>query len=243
MKPQFNLNITFLLFFFLLAGSESFSQYNNRDFALAGYYNYTITSSFFAHPRDADFYLREQYQSIDFLSNFSFDLRYRVIESLFVGIAAGYLKSTAVFTEVEGISQYGSVALRAEDAYEFIPLELTAIYLVPFSTDQFKFFMGGGIGAYFGNSLRNINGVGVNTIEREYDIGIHVLVGMDYLIKDYLAVRGQMVFRDPEFEMKSEYQSPSVVVEEETVVIRHNTFYSKVNVDGIVFSLGLVFLF
>jgi len=241
MKKQFFLNIVLAILFII--SSKVQAQYGDKYFSLALYYDYTVTSRLYENPRDADLILRQLYHNIDGLKGFTVDLRYRISEEVFLNLSTGYTKSPIVFNPVDGISQSGAVTLRAEDSFVLYPIELSVVYLLPISTEQFKFFMGGGAGLYFGSINRTINEASVKTIEREIDLGIHVLAGMDYLINDFVGVRGQMKFRDPEFEIKSEYDRPSVIIDDETVVIRRNSFWSKVNVDGIVFSLGVILLF
>ena len=214
------------------------AQKEGNKYCFTLYYNYTVSSKLYDSPRDPDFILREHYQYIDRLKNFSFDFRYSLTKTVSFGIGAGYLKSSSIYNPVQGIGETGPVIIDAEDAFELFPLELSVYYLMPFSTEDFKFFMGGGVGVYFGNHIRKINDVSVNTLERDYDFGIHVIAGMDYFIYDYLAVRGQMKFRDPQFEMKSGYDKPSATIDDENVLIRQESFYTKVNVDGIIFSLG-----
>jgi len=239
-----NKHIVFFLFVLLIVSFSNISaQYENHSFSIAGYYNYTVTSSLFSNPRHADDWVRGYYQSIDYLPSYSVDIRYRISESVIVGLGLEYMKSTTVFNPVEGIAPDGPVTIAAEDGYELFPLELTVFYYLPFSSEEFKFFMGGGVGIYTGNINRDVSGVGVSTVERKYDVGLNVIVGADYMVLDYLAIRGQLKFRDPDFEVKSEYNEASTVVDDETILIRNNSFYSRINVDGIIFTLGAALFF
>jgi len=52
-----------------------------------------------------------------------------------------------------------------------------------------------------------------------------------------------MRFRDPEFEMTSSYSSDTVNYENENYDLRTQNFSSKVNIDGITFTIGVVFNF
>lgn len=63
------------------------------------------------------------------------------------------------------------------------------------------------------------------------------------MILDNLAIRGQLKFRDPDFENKVQYDDVSTVVDDETILIRNDSFYSRVNVDGIIFTIGAAFFF
>ncbi len=241
-KPGHLHNILLLVLIYCLSVQVD-GQDGDKKFSLGIYYDYTVSSRLYSNPRDADIVMREFYQTIDGLKSISFDIRYKISNSVSLGLGSGYMKSTSVFNPVEAISQSGPLLIAARDWFEMISLELSIVYELPVSTEDFKFFVGGGPGIYSGNLNRNINNLKVKNIEREYDLGIHVITGMDYLINDYIAVRGQMKFRDPVFEIKSEYENPSVIYEEEEVVIRQKQFWSKINVDGIIFSLGMIFMF
>lgn len=236
-------HIVILLLIFFVSLPNVFAQYENHNFSIAGYYNYTVASSLYSNPRHPDDWVRGFAQSIDYLPSYSFDIRYRITERVIIGLGAEYLKSTKVVNPVEGISQTGPVTIAADDGYELFPVELTVLYYLPFSSDKFKFFMGGGVGVYFGNINRDINGLGVTNIERQYDVGLNVIFGTDYMILDNLAIRGQLKFRDPDFENKVQYDDVSTVVDDETILIRNDSFYSRVNVDGIIFTIGAAFFF
>ena len=219
------------------------AQYNGKNYSVGLYYNYTVTSLFFDSPRDPDRYLRIANQSIDGIGGYSADFRYGISESIILGLTVEYMKSTTIYNPVEGIGESTSVTLSAEDGYEMYPVELSFYYLLPFSTDEIKFVMGGGFGIYTGDCTRKIGNLDVTTVERDYDLGLHVNVGIDYLIEDWVSIRGQLRFRDPQFEMKSEYNGSTVIVDDEEVLIRNKSFYSKINVDGIIFNIGAVFHF
>jgi hypothetical protein len=53
---------------------------------------------------------------------------------------------------------------------------------------------------------------------------------MDYLVNDYIGLRSEMKFRDPQFNLKNRYKNDTKVTQKE--------FDSKINVDGVTFILG-----
>ncbi|MBU1961346.1 MAG: hypothetical protein KJ675_09065, partial [Gammaproteobacteria bacterium] len=71
------------------------------------------------------------------------------------------------------------VLFEVEDGFRVIPVELTAYYLFPFSTDQFFFMMGGGLGYYRGEFTRKFSDVDLSIQQRQFAIGIHVSASMD----------------------------------------------------------------
>jgi hypothetical protein len=152
-----------------------------------------------------------------------------------LGAGTEYIKKT--FSNSINLS--GTKA-NAVDGYQMIPVEFSVYYLIPFSTERFKFFMGGGMAFYIGSQIRELGDVKISNEKQKVGFGIHVAVGMDYVVKNFLSVRFQMRFRDPQFEMSSKYTNSSVNYAGRTFLLPGNTFESKVNIDGITFLLGAV---
>ena len=124
-----------------------------------------------------------------------------------------------------------------------IPIEFTVYYFIPYSTEDFKFFMGGGLGIYLGEHIRNFEDVEVENVSRDFAWGIHGRMGMDYMITDFFSVRGEMKFRDPEFKMESRYTKESFTYRNFVVNLPEESFPSKINIDGMVFTFGVVLHF
>ena len=85
----------FLLLLFILPPPIK-AQKQDSKYSFALYYNYTVSSKLYNNPRDADYFIREQYQFIDGIENFSFDFRIRLAGSVSLGVGAGYLKSSFI---------------------------------------------------------------------------------------------------------------------------------------------------
>jgi hypothetical protein len=66
---------------------------------------------------------------------------------------------------------------------------------------------------------------------------------MDYVINNFMAVRTEMKFRDPQFTVKNRYTKKFANYHGEVFRIPQEFFDSKINVDGVTFILGAVFLF
>jgi outer membrane protein W len=149
-------------------------------------------------------------------------------------------------TESVDIRSFGfqvSEEVNAEDGFRVIPIEFTIYYHLPFSTDHWKFYMGGGVGYYWGDYIRNFNGISVSNEERDFAYGIQVAIGMDYMINEFSSLKFEMRFRDPEIEMKSKYSADTFTVNGRIIRIRRDTFISKINIDGATFSLGVAMHF
>lgn len=219
------------------------AQYGDNEFSLSFSINYTTTSKLYLSPYASDPFIRAENTSLDDIYHYGVELKYKISDPLIVGLNVEYYEKKGAETEVIGIRGLSSFPVEAEDGYTLIPIELSAYYLLPFSSDNFKFYMGGGAGIYFGSHLRNVRGIDVSNESRIFSYGIHVNIGMEYLINNFLSVNGGMKFRDPEFEMKSRYNDSVFIDDGEEVLLRDESFDSKVNIDGITFYVGVGFGF
>ena len=215
----------------------SVAQYNGNDFYISGSYRYTTTSKLFLEPNSPDPFLRRTNSPLEDIFSYAGEVRYRLSESMIIGLIVESISAT----ETVDIRTFGfqlNEAISAEDGYRIIPIEFSLYYHLPFSTEHWKFYMGGGIGYYWGEYIRNFNGISVSNEERDFAYGIQVGLGMDYMINDFSSIKFEMRFRDPEIEMKSRYSADRFQANGGTVTIRTQTFTSKVNIDGATFSLG-----
>jgi outer membrane protein W len=221
----------------IIFSSISFGQYNGNDFAIALSYRYTTTSKIFLSPNSADPFLRRTNRPLEDIFSYAGEIKYRLMESIVLGLNIESIKGT----EQVDIRNFGiqiNEKINAEDGYKVIPIEFSIYYHLPFSTEHWKFYMGGGFGYYWGDYIRNFNGISVSNLERDFAYGIQVAVGMDYMINNFSSVKFEMRFRDPEIETTSKYSSDTFMVNGRVIRIRQETFISKINIDGATFSLG-----
>lgn len=225
---------TSIIVFFL------FTNHSAQDygFSLTLNYNYITTSKLFLQPNSPDEFLRGIHQDFDDIKSYSAEIRYKISESIFIGLASEIIEKTVINPSFNLAGSHAEV----REGYKVIPFELSIYYQMPFSTKKFKFFMGGG-GLYIGKHIRQIAAVSFNDAGSKYGFGIHVAFGMDYFINNYLSLRGQMRFRDPELELNSKYSESIVDYNGRTFLLSTRTFNSKVNVDGVTFSIGLAINF
>ncbi len=227
----------------LLVSSSLSAQYSGENFSLSVNYNYTTTSKIYLYPNAVDPFLRNQNIPLEDIYSYSAELRYALNESIAIGLGTEMLEKTEVGTNVTVSGPSGVTRLEIEEGFKMIPIELTLYYLMPFSTEQFKFFMGGGGGIYIGEHIRKFGTASVSNESREFAYGIHVSAGMEYMLTEYFSFRGEMQFRDSEFEMTSKYNNSEIVYNGVTYSIPKDTFDSEINIDGVTFTIGAAFHF
>jgi len=135
------------------------------------------------------------------------------------------------------------VRITVEDGFKLIPVELSLYYMLPFSTELFKFLIGGGAGYYLGEQVRKFADVEVKNISRKTAYGIHVIISMDYFVFENVSLRTEMKFRDPQFIVKSEYTKNETIYNGREINLPQSSFDSKINLDGVTFILGAAFHF
>jgi opacity protein-like surface antigen len=231
--------IQYLLISFLVVCSISNAQYNGKDFGFSINYRYTTTSKIFLQPNSPDEFLRRTNTPIEDIWSYSGEFRYRLSESIILGLSVENIKKTENLEIPLSFNQ----RTNAQNGYRIIPVEISLYYFLPFSTDFWKFYMGGGFGYYWGEHVRDFNGISAVNISRDFAYGIQIGLGMDYIITDFLSAKFEMRFRDPEIEIKSKYSADSVVIGGETFLFNSEPFESKVNIDGATFSFGFAFHF
>jgi hypothetical protein len=219
-----------------------FPQYNGKNFSISVNGVYTTTAKLFLNPNSSDVTIRNQSFLIEDIFNPGLDIRYRLTEPLTIGLNIEYMSKISSGSNLRLFSGSSAATVKVEDGFRLIPVELSIHYLLPFSTESFKFFMGGGMGYYFGDQIRKFGDVEIENADRKTAYGIHVSISMDYVINTFVAVRSEMKFRDPQFTVKNRYTKELVNYRGEVFRIPNEFFDSKINVDGVTFVLGAVFL-
>ncbi|MGD8780398.1 MAG: OmpW family outer membrane protein [Ignavibacteria bacterium] len=228
-----------ILILSLAAAAKISAQYDDNDFSISINYNYTTTSKLFLNPKSEDEFTSNQSLDYDDVKSVSAEIRYRINESLTLGLSVEKYK-------IKHIRQDYSVTgylMNVEDGFKIYPVQLTAYYILPFSTELFKFYMGGGVGIYFGEHIRNFSDVSVTDAGSSTELGIHIKTGLDYMVEDFLSIRGEMNFRDPEVDLTSKYNKSVFEYQNRTYLLSGNSFDTKVNIDGVSFTIGAAFHF
>lgn len=236
------MNIKIAAIIIIIFSTNALAQFN-KTFGVSVNAVYNTSASIYLSPNSSDIILRNNSFLIENIFNPSIDFRYKLSESIILGFNTEYMTSSSIGPNLTVFLGNSTVTINVEDGFSLIPLELSAYYLLPFSTERFKFLMGGGIGYYIGSHVRKFGDVEVSNAERKAAYGFHVNISMDYLIKDFISVRGEMKFRDPQFTVKSKYSKKEVNYNGSIIRLAQDTFDSKINVDGVTFILGLAFYF
>jgi outer membrane protein W len=218
----------------------SFAQFNEHTFGLSINVVYTTSAEIFLNPNSSDVVVRNRSFPVEDILNPGIDFRYKLSESFLIGLNAEYISKTVTAPNLTAFIGSQIITLNVEDGFNVVPIELTLHYYFPFSTENFKFLMGGGLGYYHGEFVRKFSDVELSIVERKIAIGIHVSASMDYMLLENFSFRFEMKFRDPQYNVKSRYTKTEVIYEGEVILLPEDTFETKVNINGITFVLGAV---
>ena len=233
--------LSLILFLVILNFNLAVAQFNNHNFGISVNAVYTTSAEIFLNPNSSDPVVRNQSYTLEDIFNPALDVRYRLSEHFILGMNLEYMSKSSEAPNLTAFIGSQVVVLNVEDGFRVIPIELTAHYYFPFSTEYFKFLMGGGIGYYRGEFTRKFNDAELALVERKIALGIHVSASMDYMVINNLSFRFEMKFRDPQYEVKSEYTKKEVVYQGGTITLPDDAFETKVNIDGLTFILGFVY--
>jgi len=230
----------FILFF---SSFTSYSQYNEKNFSIGLSAVYTTTAKIYLNPNSSDLILRNNSFPLEDIINPGIEIRFRLTGPLILGFNIEYIKKTEFGQNLTAISRGNTVRITVEDGFKLIPVELSLYYMLPFSTELFKFLIGGGAGYYLGEQVRKFADVEVKNISRKTAYGIHVIISMDYFVFENVSLRTEMKFRDPQFTVKSEYTKNETIYNGREINFPQSSFDSKINLDGVTFILGAAFHF
>lgn len=223
----------------LSAATTSYCQYNNHDFSIGLYGVYTTSASIYLNPNSNDVVLRNESFDIEDIFNPGVDIRFNIAEAFILGVDIEYIKTTTTGQNLTAFDSTTIVNINVEDGFRLIPIEFSAYYLLPFSTEDFKFLMGGGFAYYDGEFIRKVGDASIINVDKQAAYGIHVSISMDYMLRENMAINFSMKFRDPQFTVRSKYNKSNIQYGKYDIHLPQNSFETKTDVDGISFTLGI----
>lgn len=230
-----------IILIILLSHVKNFAQFSPNDFGIAANLVYTTSADIFLNPNSSNPEVRNKSFTLEDIWNPALDVRYRFTKEFILGFNVEYMKKTELAPNLTAFIGNQVFIFEVEDGFTLIPIEVTAHYYFPFSTEDFKFTMGGGLGYYIGEFKRKFQDVELEVTNRNFAIGLHVSASMDYMIFDNLSTRLEMKFRNPQTTVSSKYSKTEVFYQGNVILLPEDAFETKIDIDGLTFSLGLVF--
>ena len=198
--------------------------------------SYTTSTRFLYNIDRNDIFIDDKY----FSYNFGFGLDVRMLaysDDILIGVNIEKIKTLDKTTKLV----YGN-GIPVSEGFVVYPLEFSGYFLIPFSSEDVRVYLGGGVGWYFGERIYSVASAQAATLNSPSGFGIHVLTGADVRITSKIAVRGELKFRDPQFDSVNRFEDSSTTYRGVTINLDPSSSKTRVNLNGITYGLGLVFL-
>ncbi len=217
-----------------------YAQLDSASIGIAVNAVYTTSAEVFLNPNSSNPEVRNKSTTFENIWSYALDVRYRFSSEFLLGLNVEYINTTSVLPNLTAFIGNQVFVFEVEDGFTVIPIELTAYHHFPFSTEDFKFMMGGGLGYYIGEFIRKFQDVELEVTQQKFALGMHVTASIDYVLYKNISARFEMKFRDPQYTVASKYSSPQVIYQGNVIDLPENAFDTKVDIDGLTFILGFV---
>jgi len=159
-----------------------------------------------------------------------------------LGIAVEKISGSFERTSVY-LGPTGRIFVPRSDGYELLPVEVSAFYVVPISSNTFEFYLGGGVGYYTGKRKYSVGSAASRSTDVHSVMGIHVSTGIRWTFTSLLALDAHMRFRDPQINAVNQFGERSTVIGGVTVPLVQGPMHTQINLNGINYSAGLAIVF
>jgi hypothetical protein len=132
--------------------------------------------------------------------------------------------------------------IQMRERFTLIPVELGVKWLLPVSGEEFKIYIGGGVGIYFGSRTRNMGNLESSTLDTKPGFSLNILSGIEYFFARNLSADFELKFREASFDAENKFSQNSIDING-TIYPITNPFYSRLIVDGVRLSLGIKYHF
>ncbi len=200
--------------------------------------SYTTSARFLYNVDKPDQFLDSKYFSSIF--GFGGSVRANFDGDFAVGISTGKIKF-AESSIVQYIIGGDQVLVPVNEGFVLYPVELSGYFFLPFSTDHFRVYLGGGVGAYFGERNYSIGAESMHAENSPSGFGIHVLTGVEFAIFPKVMLQSELKFRDPQFDSVNKFQHASTIVNGTVIPLSTSPETTRVNVNGITYTLSIAY--
>lgn len=167
------------------------------------------------------------------------DVRWRIIwDRFYLGFS---VEKVSALDDVSVYYNDSDIPIPFNEGFQLTAMELSGYYVVPISSEQIKFYLGGGFGTYDGDRNFSIAGIKAATVSTISYLGIHVMTGIDYQLLPRLGMRFEIKFRDPHFDVTTKFDQIETVYRGRIVQLPQGEYVTKINLFGVNYAGGLVF--
>ncbi len=232
--------------FLIKAQDNSLRFYDpEKKFSITLYGTYISASQLLENPRSTNPIERDITTELNGNYGYGAELNYTppLFETgLILYASAEYFKVTSDNIIYRLYAGENKASIRFTEKFSLIPLELGIKWHLPVSTDNFKIYIGGGGGIYFGDRTRYFAGMTSENIAKTPGFSLNVLTGIEYYIARNLSANFELKFREASFDAESKYNKGVVNINGTNYNIT-NPFYTRFIIDGVRVSAGFKYQF
>ncbi len=151
---------------------------------------------------------------------------------------SGTAETAAIYT-----APTGPIIIPRANGYEMVPVEVSAYYSVPISSNTFEFYLGGGLGYYTGKRTYSVGSATARSTDITSTMGIHVSTGIRWMFTPLLALDVHLRFRDPQINATNVFDQKTTLVKGVPVPLAQEPSHTAINLNGINYSAGLAIVF
>lgn len=217
----------------------------SKRFFFTIYGTYVSSSQLLNNPRSTDPFERDA--SVDLNSGYGYgaELSYEppVLDlDLIFYISAEYFKSTTNDLVLRLDNGVNTASVKISETYSMVPIEMGVKWPLPVSSDNFKIYIGGGGGIYFGNRTRTLLNLKSANIDIKPGLSLNVLAGLEYYVARNLSALFEVKFREASFDAESAFNTNVITVNGAQFSLE-NPFYTRFIIDGVRLSAGIKYQF
>ncbi len=219
------------IFIFLLLLPSAMLHTQSHRHALSVSVGLIEDSRIFVSPQSPDPVERQTTTNLGSTTSYGGSYRYLLFPSVTLQLHGEYVHERSESTDLAGT--------RIQNGFDIWLAEASGIFSLPFSSDRFIMYVGGGAGFYIGRRSYAVADAAAETVSSVPAFGIHILVGAEYMVLPRVGIRADVVFRDPQISVENRFRQSSVRANGVEYPLSTDPFLSHVNLNGNVYSLGV----
>ena len=210
---------------------------NERDLSLSLKGSFTTGTRFLYNIDRPNSYGEER--TISSNIGYGADVRWNIVwDRFFLGFS---VEKIGAHEMVPVYYMQSDIPIPFDEGFELTTMELSGYYVVPISSEQFKFYLGGGLGTCDGDRNFSIAKIKAATVSMATYLGIHVMTGIDYQVFSRLGVRFEIKFRDPHFNVTTKFDQQVTEYRGKQIQLPQGEYVTKINLFGVNYAGGLFF--
>ena len=221
--------------FFLLAMTVALCKARAQDssHSVVARFNLSSEARIYINPLSPDPVERDLSNNFGSFYSFAFAYTFDFTNQTHIQIGIEFIPEQTLQDRSSGVL--------TTDGFEVQCAELAGLFSLPFGSNIFQLYVGGGLGVYHGVRKYSVAGIPSTSVQSLAAAGIITLVGAQFKLTSHLGLQAEMRFRDPQMTVKNAFDRESVLIDGNEYHLGTQPFTSKINLNGNVYSIGVLY--